>query len=160
MKSKNDRVKEAEELAEGLHVLFSEMVDEVGDASKSSRKSKKELKDAKASAAKAHAAYVEHKLLSNLLKDEVRDAQVDEVSSREKVEQYSEIIEYLSRELEEQQREFDEILTFIDAHACDGDIAGDNMLKSPNVIAKHYVPNKRGKGAVTFMIIADSNHHI
>lgn len=155
MKSKNDRVKEAEELAEGLHVLFSEMVDEVGDASKSARKSKKELKDAKASAAKAHAAYVEHKLLSNLLKDEVRDAQVDEVSSREKVEQYSEIIEYLSRELEEQQREFDEILTFIDAHACDGDIAG-----SPNVIAKHYVPNKRGKGAVTFMIIADSNHHI
>ena len=58
MQSKNDRVKEAEELAEGLHVLFSQMLDEVGNASKSARKSKKELKDAKASAAKAHAAYV------------------------------------------------------------------------------------------------------
>ena len=34
IQAKKARVKEAEDLAQGLHVLFNEMVDEVGQASK------------------------------------------------------------------------------------------------------------------------------
>eukprot|EP00956_Cyclotella_meneghiniana_P002231 scaffold2510_cov65-Cyclotella_meneghiniana.AAC.1 len=141
IQAKNVRVKEAEELAQGLHVLFNDMVDEVGQASKSSRKSQNDLIAAKAKASKAHAAYVEHKLLSNLLTDEVRDAQLNEKSYREKVEEYGEIIEYLSQQLEDQESEFDDILQFIDS--CVGNTACE---PTPRVIAKHYVPNKRGGG--------------
>lgn len=144
IQAKNVRVKEAEELAQGLHVLFNDMVDEVGQASSSSRKSRNDLIAAKAKASKAHAAYVEHKLLSNLLTDEVSDAQLNEKSYREKVEEYGEIIEYLSRQLEDQESEFDDILQFIDS--CVGDTACD---PTPRVIAKHYVPNKRGGGKVS-----------
>ena len=144
IQAKKARVNEAEELAKGLHVLFNDMVDEVGQASKSSRKSQNDLIAAKAKASKAHAAYVEHKLLSNLLTDEVRDAQLNEKSYREKVEEYGEIIEYLSRQLEDQEPEFDDILQFIDGRS--GESACD---PTPRVIAKHYVPNKRGGGKVS-----------
>ena len=48
-----------------------------------------------------------------MLKDEVRYAQVNEQSLKSKVEEYSDIIAYLSRELEEQEQEFDDILTGI-----------------------------------------------
>ena len=58
IQAKKARVKEAEDLAQGLHVLFNEMVDEVGQASKSSRKSQNDFIAAKAKASKAHAAYV------------------------------------------------------------------------------------------------------
>ena len=143
IQSKNDRLAEAEKLAEGLHELLNEMADEVHQSSKMSKKGKLDLIAAQAKASKAHSAYVEHKLLSNLLKDEARDAQLNEDSLRGQVEEYGEIIDYLSRELEEQEQEFDDILEFIDS--CNDDNVGP---AKPKVIAKHYVPNSRGKGGV------------
>ena len=160
LQTKNDRVKAAEELALGLQELFNEMVDEVSQASKSSNKSKKEVKEAKAKAAKAHADYVEHKLLSDMLKDEVRDAHHSELSLKAKVEEYGDVIDYLSREMEEQEREFDDILAFIDAHASFGEDACNTLALSPNYIAKHNVPNKRGKGTVISSAIIDYTQYI
>ena len=159
MKSKVERLKEAEELSEGLQVMFGELLDEVDAATSASRKLETKFVNAKRRAQAAHTAYVEHKLLNDVLTDEIRDSEV----SSEKVEEYEEVIDYLSREIEDQQREFDDILAFIDHCSC-VDSDSEQVKPQPKKIAKHYVPNRSGRGIVQSfsnhlpLVIAPSRH--
>lgn len=159
MKSKVEQLKEAEELSEGLQVMFGELLDEVDAATSASRKLETKFVNAKRRAQAAHTAYVQHKLLNDVLTDEIRDSQV----SSDKVGEYEEVIDYLSREIEDQQREFDDILTFID-HCSRVDSDSEQEKPQPKKIAKHYVPNRSGRGTVYYfsyhlsLVIAPSRH--
>ena len=76
MKSKIEKLQEAEELAEGLQVMFGELLNEVDAATSASKKLEKKFINAKQRAQAAHTAYVQHKLLNDVLTDEIRDAEV------------------------------------------------------------------------------------
>ena len=75
MKSKIEKIKEAAELADGLQVMFGELLNEV-DATSASKKLEKKFINAKQRAQAAHTAYVQHKLLNDVLTDEIRDAEL------------------------------------------------------------------------------------
>lgn len=142
-KAKVEKLKEAEELSEGLQVMFGELLEEVDAATSASRKLETKFIKAKRRAQAAHTAYVQHKLLNDVLTDEIRDSQV----SVDKVKEYEEVIVYLSREIDDQRREFDDILSFID-HCSSVDTASEQGKPQPKKIAKHYVPSRSGKGIV------------
>ena len=140
MKSKIEKLQEAEELAEGLQVMFGELLNEVDAATSASKKLEKKFINAKQRAQAAHTAYVQHKLLNDVLTDEIRDAEV----SADKLEDYEEVIDYLSREIEDQQKEFDDILLFID-HCSGVESVAAIETPQPKKIAKHYVPKGLGE---------------
>ena len=155
MKSKIEKLQEAEELAEGLQVMFGELFNEVDAATSASKKLEKKFINAKQRAQAAHTAYVQHKLLNDVLTDEIRDAEV----SADKLEDYEEVIDYLSREIEDQQREFDDILLFID-HCSSVESVSAIETPQPKKIAKHYVPNRTGRGIVYHLTCITSPTHL
>ncbi|KAL3779114.1 hypothetical protein ACHAWO_005927 [Cyclotella atomus] len=116
LESKKEQLRQANELVAGMQEMFEEMTKEVMDATTESEDAMKRMDRLKSKAVSAHAKYIEHKLLANELNDEVRDNCLDE-----------------------QQRDFDSIVKYIDKYYA-------KEAASPKPIAKHYVPNKSSGG--------------
>lgn len=134
IESKNKQLKEADELVEGLEEMFQEMVAEVNDATNSANTSSQRLERAKAKASQAHSKLMEHKILTGELKDELRDGELATKDLTNELEECREAIDYLYDERERMQTDFNSIIEYLDEYA------------SPKPIAKHYVPNRNGRG--------------
>lgn len=105
IKTKNSKLKEAEELIAGMQEMFDEMVKEVHAATADAKSSKLSLKHAKAKAANAHARYLQHKLLADELNDEVCFADRASSEIESELQQSREMIDYLFGRLDEQQHD-------------------------------------------------------
>ncbi len=122
-----------------MQAMFYEMSDEVVDANKSSRLASDKMLKLKEKAAAAHHKYIEHKLLSLELKDEVRDKELRVSELELEVSEFSSIVDYLYEQVDQQRQDFDSIVEYIDKYYAE-------EMPKPKLIAKHYVPNKDGKG--------------
>jgi hypothetical protein len=137
--SKKEQLRQADELVAGMQEMFEEMTKEVMDATTESEDAMKWMDMLKSKAASAHAKYIEHKLLANELNNEVRDSSLTQQQLELENEEYKATIEYLYDYLDEQQRDFNSIVKYIDKYYAE-------EATSPKPIAKHYVPNKSGGG--------------
>jgi chromosome segregation ATPase len=101
MESKSEELKSAGELVKGMHELFEELSDEVHVAESDKRAAEANVSELKDRAARAHRNYVEHKLISAELKNEVRDGELNILELQIQVNELSETIDYLYKKLDE-----------------------------------------------------------
>jgi chromosome segregation ATPase len=148
MASKNEDLKEARDLIDGMEELFQELSKEVHVAQNDRRKAESNVSLLKERAARAHRNYIEHKLLSAELKDEVREGELTTLELQMQVDEFSETIDYLYERLEEGRADFDAVVQYIDKYYME---ELDRM--KPKMIAKHLVMNRSGKGDVHFFLI-------
>jgi chromosome segregation ATPase len=135
----NAKLKAADKLVAGFEDMIHEMTKEVGDAVKSSCKYKHQLLNAKSKASRAHYNYMQYKLLSDSLNNEVCDSDKLMAKLHMEASEYEEVIDYLYDEQSQMQQDFDQIVHYIDQWYKED-------APPPRHIAKHYVPNKDGKG--------------
>ena len=141
LSSKNHKLKQANDLVAGMQEMFEEMSKEVLDATATAQSNIAALDRAKKKAAHAHARYIEQKLISGELNDEVCSADNAISDVEADLKQSQEMIDYLYSRLEEQERDFNQIVAYIDKYYSE-------EAAQPKVIAKHYVRNRDGKGNV------------
>jgi hypothetical protein len=99
IQSKNKQLRDANELIAGYQEMFFEMADEVTHSNRAKKGAATDLARLKEKFASTHFKYIEHKLLSAELQDEIRDkVQVSDLSS---------IVDYLYDELDRQRDDFD-----------------------------------------------------
>ena len=137
----NAKLKAADKLVAGFEEMIHEMTKEVGDAIKSSCKYKHQLLNAKSIASRAHHNYMQYKLLSDSLNNEVCDSDKLMAKLHMQASEYEEVIDYLYDEQSQMQQNFDQIVRYIDQWYKE-----DTPQPRPN--ANHYVPNKDGKGTI------------
>ena len=128
--------------------MFEELSDEVHVAESDKRAAEANVSELKDRAARAHRNYIEHKLLSAELKDEVRDGELNTLELQIQVNEFSETVDYLYEKLDESRADFDAVVWYIDKYYTE---RLDAM--KPKMIAKHYVKNWSGKGTVLLLII-------
>jgi hypothetical protein len=64
---------------------------------------------------------------------------------QERVDEYAEIIDYLYKELDKQEADYESVMAYIDKYYEDEAV-------QPRLIAKHRIPNKGNKGAYNYVI--------
>jgi hypothetical protein len=139
--TKNAKLKAADNLVAGFEEMIKEMTTEVGDAVKSSYQYRHQLLNAKSKASRAHYNYMQYKLLSDSLNNEVCDNERLVAKLHMQASEYEEVIDYLYDEQSQMQQNFDQIVHYIDQWYKED-------TPQPRPIAKHYVPNKDGKGTI------------
>ncbi len=145
IQSKNKQLRDANELIAGYQEMFFEMADEVSHSHRAKKGAATDLAKLKEKLASTHFKYIEHKLLSAELQDEIRDSDLLVSELKVQVSDLSSIVDYLYDELDRQHDDFDSIVNYIDKYYA------EEMAK-PKMIAKHYVPNKDGKGKTSDII--------
>lgn len=148
MASKSEELKDAQELIKGMDELFAELSTEVHAAEAEKRVAEAKVIGLKDRVARAHRNYVEHKLLSAELKDEVREGELNTLELQIQVNEFSKMIDYLYDKLDESRADFDAVVRYIDTYYTEQ----LDALK-PKMIAKHYVANRSGKGIVYLFIM-------
>jgi chromosome segregation ATPase len=136
IQSKNKQLRDDNELIAGYQEMF---FDEVSQSNRAKKGAATDLANLKDKLASTHFKYIEHKLLSAKLQDEVRDSDLLVSELKVQVSDLSSIVDSLYDELDCQCDDFDSIVNYIHKYYA------EEMAKL-KLIAKHYVPNKDGKG--------------
>ena len=108
--TKNAKLKAADNLVAGFEEMIKEMTKEVGDAVKSSYQYRHQLLNAKSKASRAHYNYMQYKLLSDSLNNEVCDNEQLVAKLHMQASEYDEVIDYLYDEQSQMQQNFDQIV--------------------------------------------------
>ena len=142
IEGKNALLKEYDDNIEGYEKMFTELLNEMRDKHVSRRQMQKLNKKA----AETHANYLQHKVMYDALKDEVRDQQSTSIELRQKLEEYEATIDNLYNIIDNMQSDFDAIIRYIDLYYKE-EMSG----REPLYISKHQVPNRNCKGMKCFL---------
>jgi hypothetical protein len=112
IEGKNALLKEYDDNIEGYEKMFTELLNEMRDKHVSRRQMQKLNKKA----AETHANYLQHKVMYDALKDEVRDQQSTSIELRQQLEEYEETIEYLYDKIDNMQSDFDSVISYVDLY--------------------------------------------
>jgi chromosome segregation ATPase len=144
IEGKNALLKEYDGNIEGYDKMFTELLNEVRDKHVSRRQMQKLNKKA----AETHANYLQHKVMYDALKDEVRDQQSTSIELRQQLEEYEETIEYLYDKIDNMQSDFDSVISYVDLY-----YEKEVSAREPLYVSKHQVPNRNCKGMKSFHIL-------
>ena len=89
--SKNDLLKQYDNTIKGYEKMFTALLHEMKDK----HVSRRQMERLNKKAAQTHANYLQHKVMYNALKDEVRDQQATSTELRQQLEEYEAPIDYL-----------------------------------------------------------------
>ena len=92
-------------------------------------------------AAETHDNFLQHKVLYDVLKDEMQDQQETSLGLSQQLEEYEATINYLYDKIDNMQSSFDSIRSHIDLY-YEQKVAE----LEPRYVSKHQVPNRNGKG--------------
>lgn len=144
IEGKNALLKEYDDNIEGYEKMFTELLNEMRDKHVSRRQMQKLNKKA----AETHANYLQHKVMYDALKDEVRDQQSTSIELRQQLEEYEETIEYLYDKIDNMQSDFDSVISYVDLY-----YEKEVSEREPLYVSKHQVPNRNCKGMKSFHIL-------
>ena len=144
IEGKNALLKEYDDNIEGYEKMFTELLNEMRDKHVSRRQMQKLNKKA----AETHANYLQHKVMYDALKDEVRDQQSTSIELRQQLEEYEETIEYLYDKIDNMQSDFDSVISYVDLY-----YEKEVSAREPLYVSKHQVPNRNCKGMKSFHIL-------
>ena len=144
IEGKNALLKEYDDNIEGYEKMFTELLNEMRDKHVSRRQMQKLNKKA----AETHANYLQHNVMYDALKDEVRDQQSTSIELRQQLEEYEETIEYLYDKIDNMQSDFDSVISYVDLY-----YEKEISAREPLYVSKHQVPNRNCKGMKSFHIL-------
>ncbi len=137
IQSKNDLLKQSDKTIQGYEQMFTELLLEMEENHVSRQKMDKLSKRA----AETHANFLQHKVLYNALKNEMRHQQETSLELHQQLEEYEETTNYLYDKIDNMKSDFDSMRIFIDLYY------EEKVAElEPWYIRKHKGPNRNFKG--------------
>ena len=142
IESKNSLLKQYDSTIKGYEKMFTELLHKMKDK----HVSRRQMERLNKKAAQTHAKYLQHKVMYDALKDEVRDQQSTSLELRQRLEEYEATIDYLYNKIDNIQSDFDAIISYIDLYYEE-----ERSAWEPLYVSKHQVPNRNCKGMKCYL---------